>query len=206
MSSPSDPTSPARPDRRRDILDAALACFLEQGIEPTTIEAIRERCGASVGSIYHHFGSKDGILAALCLRALDEQSASMARATAGAPTPRDGVRGLVLGYLDWVQTDPIRARFLFQARPLVARGPRAADLAERARQRNAALLAWFEPHRASGALRDLPCEIYPSLVIGPAQSYSRAWLAGGEMAPPAVYREVLADAAWRAVAAPDACG
>lgn len=197
----SSPTAP-RTDRQRDILDAALACFLDVGIEATTIDAIRERCGASVGSIYHHFGSREGILAALCLQILDEQSASMAAATAGAPTARDGVRGLVLGYLDWLQAAPDRARFLFQARPLVARGPRAADLADRARQRNAALLAWFEPHRASGALRNLPCEIFPSLVIGPAQSYGRAWLAGAELAAPSVYRDVLADAAWRAVAAP----
>jgi hypothetical protein len=45
----------------------------------------------------------------------------------------------------------------------------------------------------------------PSLVMGPVQSYCRAWLSGQEgpsaLTSPAIYREELAAAAWRAVRA-----
>ena len=50
---------------KRQILAEALQCFLEQGIETATIEMIRERSGASVGAIYHHFKHKEGLVAAL---------------------------------------------------------------------------------------------------------------------------------------------
>ena len=93
----------------------------------------------------------------------------------------------------------------FAAVGAVAAGPRTPDLAEAARRRNQALVAWFEPHRRSGALRDLPCELMPSLVMGPVQSYCRAWLSGngaqGGLPSPTTYRAELADAAWRSVKA-----
>lgn len=193
---------PAAGGRRRDILDAALACFAEVGLEATTIEMVRARSGASVGSLYHHFGSKEGIVAALYFEALGEQTeAIQAQIEAAGANVREGVRGIVLGYVDWVEAHPQRARFLFQSRAFVAKGPQAEGLVERAVGRYQALLAWFEPHRQAGVLQDIPCEIYPSLVIGPAQSYCRAWLSGATSRQPSLYREVLADAAWRSVAA-----
>jgi hypothetical protein len=57
-------------------------------------------------------------------------------------------------------------------------------------------------------LRNLPCELLPSLVMGPVQSYCRAWLSGlsagsepSGLPSPTAYRGELADAAWRAVKA-----
>ena len=52
-------------NRRRTILAAALACFAEHGYEATTLGQIRERSGASVGSIYHLFASKEEIAGAV---------------------------------------------------------------------------------------------------------------------------------------------
>ena len=53
--------------RRKEILQAALSCFSEQGFDATTVEQIRHRSGASTGSIYHHFKNKAHIAAALYL-------------------------------------------------------------------------------------------------------------------------------------------
>ena len=168
--SPSDePTA----DRRQEILNAALASAAEGGVDAVTIDGVRARCGASVGSIYHHFGNRDGIVAALFFDIYHHQSRSIQAQLAAARGVEAGVRALVTGYLDWVVAQPERARFLFQARGAVAAGPRRPELAEAAQGRNQALVAWFAPHRASGAVRDLPCELMPSLVMGPVQSYCR---------------------------------
>ena len=51
--------------RRDAILEAALEAFDATGA--TAIEEVRRRSGASVGSIYHHFGNVDGVVAALYL-------------------------------------------------------------------------------------------------------------------------------------------
>lgn len=193
-------TRAGTPDRQRLILQATLECAVAQGVDAVSIDAVRARCGASVGSIYHHFGSKEGLVAALFLEVFHAQSRAIQRALDDAQGPEDGVRALVTGYLDWVVADPDRARFLFQARSHVAAGPRREDLIAAAQSRNRALLRWFEPHQSRGDVRELPCDILPSLVMGPVQSYCRAWLGNhGGMPDPRTFRAVLADAAWRSV-------
>lgn len=206
MASRTHPATTAEPtDRRQDILNAALACAAQAGVDAVSIDGVRARCGASVGSIYHHFGSREGIVAALFFEIFAAQSLSVQAQLDAAVGVEAGVQALVTGYLDWVVAQPVQARFLFQARSPVASGPRSAELAEAARGRNQALLTWFEPHRQGGALRDLPCELMPSLVMGPVQSYCRAWLSDragqGALPSPEVYRSELAAAAWRAVRA-----
>ncbi len=206
MASRTNPAPTTEPtDRRQEILNAALACAAQAGVDAVSIDGVRARCGASVGSIYHHFGSKEGMVAALFFDIFEAQSRSIQAQLDAAVGVEAGVQALVTGYLDWVVAQPVHARFLFQARSPVATGPRSAELAEAARGRNQALVAWFEPHRQGGALRDLPCELMPSLVMGPVQSYCRAWLSErsgqGALPSPEVYRSELAVAAWRAVRA-----
>lgn len=186
-------------DRRQDILDAALACFNDSGLEPTTIEMIRERCGASVGSIYHHFGSKEGIAAALFFGAMEDQSAELARRLGRAADVEAALKALVLSYVDWVTAHPDLARFLYQARGYVAKGPHADELARRNRAHFGALFGWFETHAGRERLLQLPAELYPALIIGAAESYCRAWLSGRVKVAPAVHGPLLAEAAWRAL-------
>jgi AcrR family transcriptional regulator len=50
------------------ILDAAESVVSEIGVDATTTNAIAERAGASVGSLYHFFANKDAILLALAER------------------------------------------------------------------------------------------------------------------------------------------
>jgi AcrR family transcriptional regulator len=190
-------------DRRHDILQAALACAADRGVEAISIEGVRALCGASVGSIYHHFGSREGVVSALYLDIFQEQSRYMQQALEAAFTARDGVEALVTGYLDWVVQHPERARFLFQARAMAVSGPHAQALVEASSRRHAAVTTWFGPHQASGEVQALPCELLPSLVMGPVQSYCRAWLGGNRGLPsPSVYRTQLASAAWACVGAP----
>ncbi|GAS89079.1 TetR/AcrR family transcriptional regulator [Mycolicibacterium brisbanense] len=47
------------------IRDAALRCFAAQGISGTTMRTIAEAAGVSHGLLRHHFGSKDGLIAAV---------------------------------------------------------------------------------------------------------------------------------------------
>ncbi len=57
-------------DRSRErILDAAERLFSERGFAGTSISAICRRSGLPVSSVYWHFGSKDGLLAAVAERA-----------------------------------------------------------------------------------------------------------------------------------------
>ncbi len=68
--------APSRSERRKartvqSILDAAERRFLEHGFHGTTVEEIAEQADVSVGSIYVHFQSKQGLYLALVERALE---------------------------------------------------------------------------------------------------------------------------------------
>ncbi len=193
----------ARAQLKRRMLAAALACFNEHGIEPTTIEMILARCEASVGNLYHHFGSKEGLVAALFFCALQDQGELIEAKLAKAQTTREGVAALVHSYVDWVTEQPELARFMFQARSAVSKGPHGAELQQRNRQRAKLVISWLAEPGRQGELKPWPQELLPSLIIGAAENYSRAWLSGRVKAAPAQHRAMLAEAAWLSVAASD---
>ncbi|HTH07058.1 MAG TPA: helix-turn-helix domain-containing protein, partial [Ilumatobacteraceae bacterium] len=53
--------------RRDEILDAAAAVFAESGVR-TSLKEIADACGILPGSLYHHFDSRDAIVAELIAR------------------------------------------------------------------------------------------------------------------------------------------
>ena len=52
------------------VMEVALGHFSEVGIERTNVSNILNDSGCSVGSLYHHFGNKEGIAEALFATAL----------------------------------------------------------------------------------------------------------------------------------------
>lgn len=192
-----------RAELKRDIFRKALRLFNEQGIEATTIEMIRAQCDTSVGAIYHHFGNKEGLVAALFFTALDDQARLRDSYMADAASTQTGVHALVHSYVDWVDSQPEWARFQYHARFAVTKGPHKDELATRNKARNKMLLEWLSDPAHRDQLGGFPAELMPSLIIGQADSYCRAWLSGRVKGSPKAYREMLAEAAWRSVADPE---
>jgi AcrR family transcriptional regulator len=56
---------------RERVLDAAERIMAEQGFEAATIARVVEESGIPLSSVYHYFGSKDGILLAVMERGAD---------------------------------------------------------------------------------------------------------------------------------------
>lgn len=55
-------------DRRAQILDAAIACFLKHGFHQTSMHDISTEAGISVGLIYRYFANKEAVIAAMADR------------------------------------------------------------------------------------------------------------------------------------------
>jgi AcrR family transcriptional regulator len=190
----------ARSRLKRHILARALACFNEHGMEGTTIELIKMRAETSVGAIYHHFKSKEGVAAALYFLALDDQSCLFDAHLDKADEVEKAIKTMVGSYLEWVVAQPELARFLFQARTYVSSGPHADELANRNTGRHKPLIEWIIRGTVAGQLRVLPRETYAPLLIGQAESYCRAWLSGRVKVAPTTHTKVFAEAAWRTLA------
>ena len=183
--------------RREAILEAARASFEEHGYGATTIELIAERSGASNGSIYHHFGSKDGILAALYASALGSyQGELLALLREHADDAEGGIRAGVVHHLEWVEAHPHETRTLFEHRQTLERTPRAGDLREQNRAALEEVRAWAARHVEAGAIRDLGAAA-GAVWFGPAQVVARDWMAGRLRGEPTALAPALAEAAWR---------
>ena len=183
--------------RREAILEAARACFEEHGYSATTIELIAARSGASNGSIYHHFGAKDGILAALYTSALASyQDEMLALLRAHADDAEAGIRGVVTQHLAWVEAHPHETRTLFEHRQTLERTPRAGELHAQNRPAMAEIGAWLRRQVAAGTVRDLGAAA-GAVWLGPAQLVARDWIAGRLRGRPSALAVELAEAAWR---------
>lgn len=79
-----------------DVLDAALDVFVRFGYHGTTVRMIATKAGLSVPGIYHHYKSKQEILATLLRLSNDEVMARSRAALADAgDAPRDRFVALV---------------------------------------------------------------------------------------------------------------
>jgi len=194
------------PTRAR-ILEAALACFIGRGVSGTTIAEIGARSQASVGSIYHHFtGGKEGIAAAVYTEALENYQAGMVSALRGSPGASAGIGALVRHHLGWVRENADRARYLLAYRDPDVAHAAAQRVGELNQAAFAELGAWYRGHVAAGRLHEVPIDVFYAAVIGPAQEFSRLWLAGRTETSIAETQRILVGAAQRAVRSVDAPG
>lgn len=181
--------------RRRTILDAALRVFTERGYDEATVDDVRRLSGASVGSIYHHFGSKEQIAGALYADGLADFQRGLYAVLDSRPAAAPGIRALVHHHLQWAQTEPDLARFLLQRRGVDVR----AASQERVDELNGALAdafaAWLRPLVADGVVRRVPADLLMAILFGPSQEFVRAWLHGRTTSSPQRARRMLADAA-----------
>lgn len=186
--------------RRRTILDAAEALFLDRGYGVVTIADIRAASGASTGSIYHAFGSKQGIALALARRALAGWAEAVGAAQQGE-SAEQLIRATVAGLLTWGSAHPGAFALLDRFRSIDDCGEDGtrslgAFLDEQRQQSSDALAALA----ASGQIRPIPAAAGQALILGPAYEYLRACQA---MPAPLVVDEAImlfADAAWKSVA------
>lgn len=117
MNVPSKTIGNGRVDRRRArtraaILDAAERAFIEHGYRGARMEDLAEEADVSVGSIYGHFGNKDGLYLALVERAVDLFAEYMGRAYASSDSPLEQVMAAGDAYLRFHLEHPGAFRFL----------------------------------------------------------------------------------------------
>src|SRR3954465_4114414 len=114
-------TPALRPDTRAAVLDAAAELFDARGYAAVSISDLTAATGVSNGSIYHHFGAKDGVLAALVIAALATyQDGLLATFDEHRQEPEAAPRPAVAFELGWFEATPRAARLVLAHRDAVA--------------------------------------------------------------------------------------
>lgn len=70
-----------------DLLDAAAACFMEQGFAATSIDDVARRLNATKGRIYHYYASKTDLFFDVHREGMDRLFVAVSRAADAAPGP-----------------------------------------------------------------------------------------------------------------------
>jgi AcrR family transcriptional regulator len=73
---------------REDLLAGAVRCLKEKGWSRTTVRDIASAAGVNHAAIGYHFGSRDALLTAAFVQAMDEWGTEIGRAIGAASDPR----------------------------------------------------------------------------------------------------------------------
>ena len=185
-------------DTRSVAIASARELFLTRGLEATRIEDVRDASGISTGSLYHHFGSKLGLLEAVVISALADHKRALLEKLNESLSAFEAVQSLIATTADWISANPDAARCIFRFRGALESAGSSA-LKDHNRNELIPLLKRLEGWIKNGEIRALPMALLLPLLHGPLHEYARAWLAGRVAAPPSAHVEVFVAAAWGAL-------
>lgn len=182
------------------MLEAALPLLGRDRLN-VRIEDISAASGVSIGSIYHHFGSRDGVISAVYGRQLSRLVQELADATTAHSDLREGVTSFITTYIDWIVTHPDSASLIYGVSPLEA-SPEVLSVAARSKSSAiTALTQWFQTFVEAGKVQISDPGIVELILLGPVREYCQRLLAGVMSEPPEIVGPELAEAACRAIAA-----
>ena len=103
-------TESRSPDR---ILLSSLQLFSTKGYDATSVREICEAAGITKPTLYHFYGSKEGVYRALVEGVLTRFSADVERLLAEPGSVRDRLRDVARVYFERARTQPDLVRFVF---------------------------------------------------------------------------------------------
>src|SRR5438105_8974972 len=117
---------PSNPDRRSQILDAALICFAKRGFHQASMHDISAEAGISVGLIYRYFENKEAVISAMADRYKKEIHDLLERARQ-APTLLESLEILFTAHC--CENSPqVQSAFVVDLYAEASRNPQIADL------------------------------------------------------------------------------
>ena len=157
-------TSPAE-IRRRQILDAAGACFARRGFHAASMAEIARTFGMSAGHIYNFFASKEAIIEALVERDLEAALDEIEKLRDAAEIGQAMVAGVADGVQKTVAHSSLALEIVAEAarNPGIAATVRAMDAAVRARLKE--VIGAIHPDAARDDERALEAKIELMLAI-----------------------------------------
>jgi AcrR family transcriptional regulator len=121
---------------REAVLDAAERLIAEHGFEAATVGALVKAAGISASSIYHYFGSKEGVLLAVMERGARRYFAELQLPEQRVGSPREHLRALLEAATATLERHPdfLRILVVMAVQPSAAGDGEVHRVVERVRE------------------------------------------------------------------------
>lgn len=166
------------------LIASARQAFARLGYADASMEEITAQAGLTRGALYHHFGDKKGLFAAVVFQIDDEIDIRLQRIGEQASTRWEGFRERCRAYLTLALDAEVRRIVLSDAR---------AVLGERARlsqpQCIASLSSLLAAMVREGDIADCDCDALACMLHGSLEA-SALWIAEGESPPQRLERSL----------------
>lgn len=113
-------------DRRVQILDAAIACFVKHGFHETSMHDISTEAGISVGLIYRYFANKEAVIAAMADRH-KKHIQDLVEQARQAPTLLEALEVLFTAHC-CEESPKVHSTFVVDLYAQASRNPQIADI------------------------------------------------------------------------------
>lgn len=141
-------------DRRQQLLSIAAEVFAKNGVVHTTVRQIADQAGILSGSLYHHFQSKDKMVAEILERGLWESGVRDDAIIAAAKNPRQAMEQLIYSLVFWVHDEPHVAQILTNDRQYITSAPELVQVAKERRARGQAWIRVVNQGMADGLFNE----------------------------------------------------
>lgn len=98
------------------VMTAALDLFVENGYHNVSIHDVQKRAGVSIGSIYNHFGGKEGVAKGLYDHLVLEMEGVLDQVQAAESSPQAQCRELIVRMFAYTESHRNIMAFIFNAR------------------------------------------------------------------------------------------
>jgi len=163
--------------RRAAIVDTSARMFAAQGYHATGINELCDANGLGKGALYHYIGSKEGLLAAIHDRVMDEVLLGAERVVAAGGTPPEQLAMLGEELLDVIHRFPDHVWVFLHEFPALT-GERAERFRERRRTYERQVEAVLQAGVESGDFRELDPWLTARAWLG-MHNYTYLWLKPG---------------------------
>ena len=188
----------SKPDKRNEIVRAALELIAEQGFHGSPMAELARRAGVGAGTIYRYFENKDVLIAEL-YRELEDRirPALMEGYREGQPV-RERFLHLGSALLRYFIENPLDFRYLeqFHNSPYGVERRRAKLFGEAGKAEVCREL--FTDGIAAGEIKELPLAVLFALAFGPLLSVARDHILGFVELDDALIARTI-EACWEAV-------
>lgn len=150
--------------RRRELLGIAASVFAEKGVATSTVRDIADRAGILSGSLYHHFTSKDELVAEVVRDGLEE-SARRTEAVLGRADGKDAaqtLRSLIIENIQWVADQPDVASILSNDRQYLRDTPALSDVDH---MRRTSRLVWVDVIKSGVKSKTFRNDFDPEVIV-----------------------------------------